>query len=63
MPSKAVWTLVIVISIALLYQFVVRPMQMDKKLRDCLYGAGVNYVTTAQELAAYNAGCYQEYGH
>lgn len=61
--NKPLWVLVIVIAIVLLYQFVVRPVQMDKKLQDCLYGAGVNYVTTDAEMAAYNANCYRQYGH
>lgn len=62
MSNKAVWLLVIVIAVVLLYQFVVRPMQMDKKLEACLYGAGVNYVTTDEQLAAYKAECFQKYG-
>ena len=63
LSNKALWLLVVVIAIILLYQFVVRPMQMDKKLQDCLYGAGVNYVTTDAQMAAYNANCFKQYGH
>lgn len=62
MNTKAVWTLIFVIVVVLLYQFVIRPMQMDKKLSECLYGRGVTWVTNDEQLAAYKADCYRQYG-
>lgn len=61
--SKAVWILVVVVSVVLLYQFIFRPMHMDAKLEECLYGAGVTWVVTDEDWANYKETCFKKYGN
>jgi len=50
---------VIVLSVVLVYQFIIRPIQMDNKLEKCLYGAGVS---SDVDLDSYKNFCFKKYG-
>lgn len=52
---------VILIAIAIIYNFVVRPIQQDKKLEKCLYGAGVT-LAEGDTYQRYEQVCIQKYG-
>ena len=64
MFARVSWiVLVVAISIAILYQFVIRPIQRDQRLEDCLYGgAGSAWVQTDKDLETYKAECFKKYG-
>lgn len=53
---------IVVVLIIVCYQFIVRPIQRDRKLESCLYGAGVTWVETANDLREYKDDCYRKYG-
>ncbi len=59
--NKIISISILLIAIAALYNFVLRPIQQDKKLEECLYGAGV---TLAEDdtYQRYEQTCIQKYG-
>lgn len=59
--NKTLSICLILIAISLFYYFVIRPMQQDKKLEDCLYGAGVT-LEEGDTYQRYEQACIQKYG-
>ncbi len=60
--NKPLWTLVIVISIVLIYQFILHPLQMDRALDTCLQGDKITYGQTIEDSRKYDNFCFQRYG-
>jgi len=50
---------IILISISFFYQFIIRPIQRDNKLEDCIYGKGVS---SDIDLEKYYDMCFKKYG-
>ena len=48
-----------ILSISLAYYFIIRPIQRDNKLEECLYGAGIS---ADVDLEKYQNLCFKKYG-
>lgn len=57
----AILLLAIAASISMLYAFVYRPIERDKKLEECLYGAGVTLPDNVS-YEDYEKRCLEKYG-
>jgi hypothetical protein len=62
MMNKIISISILVVAIVLLYSFVIRPIQRDKKLEECLYGAGVT-LAPEDTYERYEQACIQKYGN
>ncbi len=60
--KKSVFILAIVFSIVLIYQFIVRPIQSDKKLQECLNVPIRNATGTPQQIKDFEDYCFKKYG-
>jgi len=62
MENKKIITIfIIVLSVVLIYQFIIRPIQKDNKLEKCLYGAGVT-LEPGDTYQRYEKSCIEKYG-
>ncbi len=58
---KAMWILVIVVSVVLLYQFIFLPIQMNKKLQECLSIPSLNGTGTQDQVKEFEDYCFKKY--
>jgi hypothetical protein len=59
--NKMISISVLIISLVFLYHFVIRPIQQDRKLEECLFGAGVT-LGDGETYEDYEKACIQKYG-
>lgn len=60
--NKSILMLVIVVSIIMLYQFVIKPIQTDKKLQECLSIPTQNATGTPEQIKDFEDYCFKKYG-
>lgn len=64
MTNKAIYILAAVVCIVLVYQFIVRPIQKDSSLENCLERAEMTPLSSEREVYVSNReACFKQYGN